>query len=99
MGRQGGTALAFHPRVNPDPALQGGNSRPGQQRSSCPVARLILSLLVLLLIVQGATGIVLAGTDVYLPPLGGAMRQWVDAAEAVRAERKSEMAARSAAEP
>lgn len=42
-----------------------------------PLARILLSLLVLLLVVQGATGIVLAGTDVYLPPLGGAMREWV----------------------
>jgi len=44
-----------------------------------PLARILLSLLVLLLVVQGATGIVLAGTDVYLPPLGGAMRAWVAA--------------------
>jgi cytochrome b len=44
-----------------------------------PLARIVLSLLVLLLVVQGATGIVLAGTDVYLPPLGGTMREWVAA--------------------
>ena len=44
-----------------------------------PVARIFLSLLVVLLAVQGATGIVLAGTDVYMPPLGGAMREWVAA--------------------
>jgi cytochrome b len=44
-----------------------------------PLARIFLSLLVLLLVVQGATGIVLAGTDVYLPPLGGTMRAWVAA--------------------
>jgi len=31
----------------------------------------------LLLLVQGATGLVLAGTDVYMAPLGGAFREWV----------------------
>jgi Ni/Fe-hydrogenase 1 B-type cytochrome subunit len=44
-----------------------------------PVARIYLSALVLLLIVQGATGLVIAGTDVYMPPFGGAMKQWVAA--------------------
>lgn len=44
-----------------------------------PLARLVLSVLVLLLIVQGMTGMVLAGTDVYMPPLGGAVREWVAA--------------------
>lgn len=42
-----------------------------------PLARIVLTLLVVLLVVQGATGIVLAGTDVYLPPFGGAIREWV----------------------
>jgi Ni,Fe-hydrogenase I cytochrome b subunit len=36
-----------------------------------PLARIVLSALVLLLVVQAATGLVLAGTDVYMPPLGG----------------------------
>ena len=44
-----------------------------------PLARIFLTLLVLLLVVQGATGIVLAGTDVYLPPFGGTIREWVAA--------------------
>src|SRR5690606_24842460 len=44
-----------------------------------PLARIFLSLLVLSLIVQAATGLVLAGTDVYLPPLGGTIREWVAA--------------------
>ena len=34
-----------------------------------PVARVFLTLLVTLLIVQAGTGLVLAGTDVYMPPL------------------------------
>lgn len=44
-----------------------------------PVARVILSLLILLLAAQGATGLILAGTDVYMPPFGGAVREWVAA--------------------
>jgi Ni/Fe-hydrogenase 1 B-type cytochrome subunit len=44
-----------------------------------PLARIFLSALMLLLVVQGATGLVLAGTDVYMPPLGGVMRGWVAA--------------------
>ena len=44
-----------------------------------PLARIFLSALVLLLVVQGTTGLVLAGTDVYMPPLGGVMRDWVAA--------------------
>ena len=36
-----------------------------------PLARIVLSAIVLLLAVQAATGLVLAGTDVYMPPLGG----------------------------
>jgi cytochrome b len=44
-----------------------------------PLARILLTLLLLLLVVQGATGILLAGTDVYLPPFGGTMREWVAA--------------------
>ncbi|HEX6997483.1 MAG TPA: cytochrome b/b6 domain-containing protein [Gammaproteobacteria bacterium] len=44
-----------------------------------PLARILLSAIVLLLVVQAATGLVLAGTDVYMPPLGGVMRQWVAA--------------------
>lgn len=44
-----------------------------------PLARIVLSLLVLLLVVQAATGLILAGTDVYMPPLGGVMKEWVAA--------------------
>src|SRR5690606_27152387 len=31
----------------------------------------------LLLVVQGSTGLILAGTDVFMPPFGGAVREWV----------------------
>jgi cytochrome b len=44
-----------------------------------PLARLFLTLLVFSLIVQAGTGLILAGTDVYMPPFGGALREWVAA--------------------
>lgn len=42
-----------------------------------PLARIFLSVLVLLLVVQAATGLLLAGTDVYMPPFGGVIQEWV----------------------
>jgi cytochrome b len=36
-------------------------------------------VLLVLLLVQGATGLVLAGTDVYMPPFGGTFAEWVAA--------------------
>lgn len=44
-----------------------------------PLARIYLSVLLILLLVQGATGLVLAGTDVYMPPFGGTFAEWVAA--------------------
>lgn len=44
-----------------------------------PLARIYLSMLLLLLLAQGATGLVLAGTDVYMPPFGGTIAEWVAA--------------------
>lgn len=44
-----------------------------------PLARIVLSAIVLLLIMQAATGLVLAGTDVYMPPLGGYFAEQVAA--------------------
>lgn len=44
-----------------------------------PIARLMVSLLVLLLIVQAITGLVLAGTDIYYPPFGQWIASWVAA--------------------
>lgn len=38
-----------------------------------PLGRVSVTLLLLLLLVQGATGLVLAGTDLYLPPFGRAI--------------------------
>ncbi|HET8699914.1 MAG TPA: cytochrome b/b6 domain-containing protein [Gammaproteobacteria bacterium] len=44
-----------------------------------PLARIFLSVLLLLLVVQAATGLVIAGTDVYMPPFGGTFREWAAA--------------------
>jgi len=42
-----------------------------------PAAKLMITLLFLLLITQAITGLVLAGTDIYFPPFGQAMKTWV----------------------
>lgn len=44
-----------------------------------PLARIFLSALLLLLLVQAVTGLVIAGTDVYMPPFGSSFREWVAA--------------------
>lgn len=41
-----------------------------------PLGRIAVTLLLLGLLVQGASGIVLAGTDVYMPPFGGYFAEW-----------------------
>lgn len=45
-----------------------------------PAARLSVSLLLALMISQAATGLVLAGTDLYFPPFGASIAEWVAAA-------------------
>lgn len=47
-----------------------------------PMGRLAVSALLLVLTVQAVTGLVLAGTDIYFPPFGGMIAEWV-AAEGV----------------
>ena len=42
-----------------------------------PIARLMVALLFLLLSIQAITGLVLAGTDVYMPPFGNTIKEWV----------------------
>lgn len=53
--------------------------RPATYLGHNPLARIYLSVLLILLLVQGATGLVLAGTDVYMPPFGGMFAEWVAA--------------------
>lgn len=45
-----------------------------------PLARLMVTLMFLLLIIQGSTGLLLAGTDLYLPPFGHEIAEWVTGA-------------------
>jgi Ni/Fe-hydrogenase 1 B-type cytochrome subunit len=42
-----------------------------------PIARWMVALLFLLLSIQAVTGLVLAGTDVYMPPFGNTIKEWV----------------------
>ncbi len=42
-----------------------------------PLGRLMVAALLLLLILQAVTGLVLAGTDLYWPPLGSWIAEWV----------------------
>ena len=42
-----------------------------------PIARLMVAMLFLLLSLQALTGLVLAGTDVYMPPFGNTIKEWV----------------------
>jgi cytochrome b len=44
-----------------------------------PVGRIAVTLLLVALLVQGLSGIILAGTDIYMPPLGGYFAEWVAA--------------------
>ena len=47
-----------------------GSGRPQQYIGHNPLARIAIALLFLLLIVQAVSGLVLAGTDIFYPPLG-----------------------------
>jgi cytochrome b len=42
-----------------------------------PMAKLMITLLLVLLITQAITGLVLAGTDIYFPPFGQTIKEWV----------------------
>ena len=47
-----------------------------------PVARLMVSLLFIAMLIMAITGIVLAGTDVYMPPFGAFFADWVTGGDA-----------------
>ena len=49
-----------------------------------PAARLIVSLFFLLLSMQAITGLVLASTDLYMPPFGNFIAEWVTEGDPVR---------------
>ena len=48
-------------------------------RGHNPLGRLAVTALLIVLTVQAATGLVLAGTDIYYPPFGAMMAEWVAA--------------------
>jgi cytochrome b len=50
---------------------------PPQYLGHNPVAKLMVAFLFLLLATQATTGLVLAGTDLYLPPFGHEIAEWV----------------------
>lgn len=55
------------------------SGEPEQYVGHNPLARIAVALMFLLLLVQVVTGLVLAGTDLYWPPLGGTFAEWVAA--------------------
>ena len=57
--------------------MKRGNAR--QYLGHNPVARAMVALLLILLVLQGATGLVLAGTDIYYPPFGSWITGWIAA--------------------
>ena len=44
-----------------------------------PIARMMVSILLILLVLQAVTGLVLAGTDIYYPPFGYWIASWIAA--------------------
>jgi Ni,Fe-hydrogenase I cytochrome b subunit len=42
-----------------------------------PLAKLMISFLLILMLAQAVTGLVLAGTDIYYPPFGHEIAEWV----------------------
>ena len=53
--------------------------RPRQYLGHNPLGRIAVTLLLLLLLVQAVTGLVLAGTDLFYPPIGSWIASWVAA--------------------
>lgn len=42
-----------------------------------PMGKLMIAALLFFLIIQGGTGLILAGTDIYYPPFGNTMKVWI----------------------
>ena len=51
--------------------------RPGQYLGHNPLGRIAVTLLLLLLSLQAVTGLVLAGTDLFYPPIGAWVAGWI----------------------
>lgn len=75
-----GAALPFSREYLRELQAYLGSMRSGEPRHYLghnPLGRLMVFLLFLLLISQAVSGLVLAGTDLYYPPLGSWIAQWV----------------------
>jgi len=55
--------------------VKAGNKR--QYLGHNPLGRIAVSLILLLLLTQGITGLVLAGTDIFYPPIGSWITNWI----------------------
>ena len=55
--------------------------RPRQYIGHNPLGRIAVTCLLLLLVIQAITGLVLAGTDLFYPPIGSWVANWVAATE------------------
>lgn len=53
--------------------------KPRQYLGHNPFGRIAVTVLLLLLLVQAVTGLVLAGTDIFYPPLGAWISSWIAA--------------------
>ena len=53
--------------------------KPPQYLGHNPIAKLMIAFLFLLLTTQATTGLILAGTDLYMPPFGQEIAEWVTA--------------------
>lgn len=54
--------------------------RPEQFLGHNPLGRLAIAVLLLLMLMMAVTGLILAGTDLFFPPLGRSIANWVAAA-------------------
>ena len=52
---------------------------PKHYLSHNPIGRIAVLVILALLVIQAATGLVLAGTDIFYPPFGNWVAHWVDA--------------------
>lgn len=55
------------------------SEQPKQYLGHNPLGRLAVTLLIFLLLVQAVTGLALAGTDIYYPPIGSWIANWIAA--------------------
>lgn len=49
-----------------------------------PLARIMITFILLLLLIQALTGLILAGADVYMPPFGSFFAEWVSGGDSVK---------------